>query len=282
MYLCENELIRYIKQLLIALICACFLVACGSLPKPFKVTSDTSVSLLGAIIEAQPVVAVGPILGFDTRTSKEINVYLRETFSSHGVIVQSQRSQSSSFTITVILDSHGMVIWQLLDSDRVVVLRFAEQPFVSNARVVNGVNLVVKRIAEFLSRYSGTGDYQSPTIAVMPIDGGLADEGSSLLIAMQRELSFRGYQSFASVFNAEYILLGSIIVADLNTIERELVIYIDWTVILPDGTRLGVVTQKNIISRRDIDEKWGNLAQVIAKNAANGVVQLIERYNSVR
>lgn len=280
MYLCRTKPINLIKSLLFIPICLWVLPACGPLPKPFKANSDVSVALLGTIMEAHQVVLVGPILGFNEEISKEIELNLHPALAIYGIASKKQNPQPSSFVITVVLDSSRMMMWKLLDSERVIVLQFEKQPFVSKNDVIYGIDQVVRRVALYFAQQRGSRDSHGPRISVMPIDGAPTGDKGLLLTDMQLELSQNGYRSFGSIYDADYILLGSINITDFNSIEKRHMVYIDWTVILPDGTRVGSVTQENDVWRHDIQEKWGNITRSIAKSSVPGVVQLLKQYNS--
>jgi len=58
-------------------------------------------------------------------------------------------------------------------------------------------------------------------------------------------------------------------------------ITVDWTVLTPDGTRVGTVSQSNVVPRGELDGAWVELAQVVAVNGAHGVVSLLTRIGVV-
>ncbi len=71
-------------------------------------------------------------------------------------------------------------------------------------------------------------------------------------------------------------MLGSVHVTSAKLVGQESV-KVDWTVLAPDGARLGTVSQSNNVLAGTIDEHWGGVARIVAENGAEGVIAMLTR-----
>jgi len=119
------------------------------------------------------------------------------------------------------------------------------------------------------------------TLSVPPVDGAPGDGRASLSRAMRRALAAHGLESTKSLENADFIVLGSVYVADMTDSSGQQSIAIDWTVMSPDGERIGTVNQSNAIQKGTLDGAWGPVAHAVADNGANGIVAMLERVGAI-
>ena len=114
-------------------------------------------------------------------------------------------------------------------------------------------------------------------MVVRPVDGAPGDGRHSLTQAMRRALAQSGFKSAESLENASFIVLGSVYVADAPDSNLQQSITVDWTVLTPDGARIGTVSQSNVLPAGALDGAWGGVARVVAKNGAQGIVAMLAR-----
>jgi len=113
-----------------------------------------------------------------------------------------------------------------------------------------------------------------PPIAVMPVDGAPGDGREALTRAMARSLKQAGHPVTEDFDAAALILAGSVYVAP-NGAGQEAVT-IEWSLMHPDGRRLGTISQENTIPAGTLDGAWGPVAGAIAAGGADGIVALVQ------
>ncbi|MBT6440877.1 MAG: hypothetical protein HOK61_00495 [Alphaproteobacteria bacterium] len=113
-----------------------------------------------------------------------------------------------------------------------------------------------------------------PPIAVMPVDGAPGDGREALTRAMIRSLAQAGHPVTEDFDAAALILAGSVYVAP-NGAGQEAVT-IEWSLMHPDGRRLGTISQENTIPAGTLDGAWGPVADAIAAGGADGIVALVQ------
>ena len=72
-----------------------------------------------------------------------------------------------------------------------------------------------------------------------------------------------------------YVVLGAVHV-DSGPTPQQQTVQIDWTVILPDGRRVGSVRQQNNVETGRLGRTWGTIATAAAYGGPDGVVSLLE------
>ncbi len=113
-----------------------------------------------------------------------------------------------------------------------------------------------------------------PVTAIVPaVTGAPGDGGSSLTLAIQRELSKHG-MSLANTPDARsYKVEGKVALG--ATKDGKQPIQIDWNVLDPSGKKLGTVSQKNEVPQGSLDGAWGKTADAAAAAAAQGIIKLL-------
>ena len=112
-------------------------------------------------------------------------------------------------------------------------------------------------------------------VVVYRVDGAPGDGAVALQRGMRRALRTRGIPVAGNIADDTYIVLGAVHIDGGPTPERETV-EIDWTVIRPDGRRVGSVRQRNSVETGRLDGAWGTIATAAADGGADGVASLLE------
>ena len=118
-------------------------------------------------------------------------------------------------------------------------------------------------------------------LAVRPVDDAPGDGRYSLARAMRRALAGYGLRAAESLENAAYIVLGSVQVREAAQSSAHQSILVDWTVLTPDGARIGTVNQSNVLPKGALDGAWGPLARAVAEAGAAGVMDMLDRIGAL-
>lgn len=112
-----------------------------------------------------------------------------------------------------------------------------------------------------------------PDIAALPGDG-----GKSLPLALRRALNVAGL-SLAEKDDPRAIrIVGQVVVSDLDAANQ--LVRLNWRVLRPDGVEIGAVDQSNPVPRGRLDANWGEIAYSAATGAAEGIIPLLQDYQS--
>ena len=110
---------------------------------------------------------------------------------------------------------------------------------------------------------------------MMPaVNGAPGDGGTSLPVALQRELAKSGVAVSDRSAPGAYRIEGRVAIGQGK--EGRQPIQIDWTVKDGQGNRLGTVSQKNEIEAGSLDGEWGQTADMAAAAAAQGIIKLMQ------
>lgn len=112
-------------------------------------------------------------------------------------------------------------------------------------------------------------------VVVYRVDGAPGDGAVALQRGMRRALRTRGIPVVGNITDDTYVVLGAVHIDGGPTPGRETV-EIDWTVIRPDGQRVGSVRQRNSVEIGRLDGAWGTIAMAAADGGADGVASLLK------
>jgi len=118
----------------------------------------------------------------------------------------------------------------------------------------------------------------APAVALRPIEGAPGDGAESLGRAMRQFLGRAAISVVEETQNPAAIILGRVAVSDVSTQQQE--VRIDWTVLAPDGKRLGTIGQANKIPAGRLNGPWGGIANAVAENAVQGLSDLFDRLSA--
>jgi hypothetical protein len=125
-----------------------------------------------------------------------------------------------------------------------------------------------------ISPTTGSIATSGPITAVVPaVTGAPGDGGSSLTMAIQRELSKHGLSLASTPDARSYKVEGKVAMG--TTKDGKQPIQIDWNVLDPSGKKLGTVSQKNDVPQGSLDGAWGKTADAAAAAAAQGIIKLL-------
>lgn len=109
--------------------------------------------------------------------------------------------------------------------------------------------------------------------AFIDVAGAPGDGKEALENALSNQLLNRGFTVTGTPAAQAYEIQGMVRLFPAGRGEQT--IRIDWTVFGPEGTRLGNVTQTNVIPKGSLDRRWGAAAEAAASAAAQDIMQYI-------
>ena len=145
------------------------------------------------------------------------------------------------------------------------------------ALIVAIAGRAAERIDRLLRRYYDSTIPPQPldAVVVYRIDGAPGDGAVALFRGMQRALRVRRVSIAEKISDDTYVVLGAVYLVDGGNPDEQIV-QIDWTVIRPDGRRVGSVRQQNAVENGRLDGAWGTLAIAAANGGADGIVSLLD------
>jgi hypothetical protein len=260
--------------LLLALACAWALAACGQLPRPFQPEDKPLPDIAEAEVEARAGVFVAPLPGED---SERLTGALVAALQAADVAASRHARNRASHRISARLGESGSLRWSLVAPGGETLLAFNEAPGAES------IGRVAQMFALFLNPEPPPPPEQArPALAVPPVDGAPGDGRLALALAMRQALAAEGFPTDHAVVEAAYLVLGSVHVEKVANSAAEERVSVDWTVLGPDGARLGTVSQSNQVAAGTLDGTWGAVARVVAQNGAQGVVALLARLGALQ
>jgi len=258
-------------RFLTILVCAVVLAACGDLPRPFQPAEKALPEILEEALGPRAGVFVEPVPETPEADSARLTENLVQALRALGVAAGRHASNRASYRILAQPGAAGVMRWSLAAPGGEIVFHFDDQGAGDRAAIV------ARRFAAILNPATPAAVNASPSLAVQPVDGAPGDGRHSLTQAMRRALVLSGFESAISLESASFIVLGSVYVVDSPDSNLHQSITVDWTVLSPDGARIGTVSQSNVLPRGALDGAWGEVARVVAENGAQGIVAMLAR-----
>ena len=124
------------------------------------------------------------------------------------------------------------------------------------------------------STVTGSIDRAGSLSARVPnVTGAPGDGSSALRNALQKELSRGGIALADTPSPQTYTVEGKVVMGAGKDGKQP--ITIDWSVVDPEGKKLGTVSQKNEVPQGSLDGTWGKTADAAAAAAAQGILKLL-------
>lgn len=268
----------------------CFLLAgaCGQLPRPFQSEPGSRNDLLvledrAGILVAAPA---GDLPADPDRLAQAMAARLRKL----NVPATTDAVNGESRYL------HGwaagapgelVVEWELWELDGRLIGAYTQRRRLAAAPPKDGIALIEALAADAAPRIAAL--VQAPPVAearipgfpgarlvVPPLGAGPGDSVRSLAPALRAELAAAGLPVSARQSPSDILVLGEIVLEPAREGGQE--VAIAWSVVRA-GSReeLGRVEQRNRVPAGSLDGPWGHVARDIARAAAQGVIDLLER-----
>jgi hypothetical protein len=266
----------------VAALLALILGACQPLPQPFRLdTSERQANRLLDLPTALGIV-VRPVAGLPAPIDRIVAEAVAAAIRDAGVPASLDAGNRGSSVLTGAATlSPGLVdtTWQLVSwqGEQGATPRATIAVDTEGRMVRADLQRAAREIAAAVAGAApaapvATGD---PTgIAVARIDGAPGDGRVALKAALEAVLRLNRVRVLEASSPESALILGDIRLGQREG-ERQ-PITIRWVLMLPDGTEIGSIEQRNAIRPGQLDGRWGELALTIAEAAWEGVAALIE------
>jgi hypothetical protein len=257
-------------------VCAILLVACGPLPRPFQPAEKAPPDVLEQALGARAGVFVEPVPGLLEADSERLTEALVQALRARDVAAGRRASNRASYRISARRGATDRMTWSLAEPDGDIIYRFEDRGATRRAE------LVAERFAVILTPAAPQEAGGGLSLAVRPVDGAPGDGRLALPQAMRRALAASGLNLAESISAASHIVLGSVYVLAAPDSDREQSVTVDWTVLVPDGARVGTVSQSNTVPAGSLNGAWGSVARAVAENGAQGIVAMLVRVGALK
>lgn len=276
---------------------AAMISACQPLSRPFQPESKT-VALEG-YLEPGPrtgLVVTSPS-GLPEQSSNRFAVLLAASLRDRGIAASTGTPKRARYQLHGSIEleddpfaapEDGVTValyWKLLDLQGDVAGIATQKETITpaawrdlvEATMVSIVGRAAPRIERLLDGYGDSPIPPQPleAVVVYRVDGAPGDGGEALLHGMQRALRMKRVPVVDGITEDTYVVLGAVHI-DSGPSPQQQIVQIDWTVIRPDGRRIGSVCQQNAVETGRLDRTWGTIATAVAYGGADGVVSLLE------
>ncbi len=282
-----------LRLFLLAVLCAVGLTACGDYPTPFKGRPGAEAERL-----AQPTAPLLVVIPPDaTSMPRDARAMLAEDLAKalqeHEVPAVSNHPVASAWQLVTRLEARGntvVPIFAIVDNTGKSHGTAEGAPASADAWVVSSPDMMQRvavdaapKIIDLLVSIRITRDManpnsmlnRAPRAVVADVTGAPGDGNEALTRLVREHLKGYGVLVVADRTGADFLVTGSVKVTPIpNKKDR---VEIVWTVSLPNGDERGKVVQLNEIPGGTLSHYWGEVAVVVATEAASGLNDVINR-----
>jgi len=273
-----------------AVLLALAAAGCGPLPQPFRGNPGRTARRLARppayrIAVTEP--ADARLLEADARILVESLV---EALAAQDLLVVSGPGLPLDWRLSLLTEWQGGIVlprFILRDADGRLLGEVTARPMPGRDWVEGGppvLRAVTAAVAPAIADLAAardaerrTGDATTaggpPIIRLLPVTGAPGDGNRSLTARMRERLTALGLRVQDGAEGAAFALSGQVTLAPVSRTQQR--IEIVWTVSRRDGEDLGRVLQLNEIPAGSLNGLWGDVALVVAEEAAGGVRDVI-------
>ncbi len=269
---------------LAVLLIAGLLTGCGMIPRPFQPEAKIAPETINQRLGARAGIVVRAVRGVPSTISDYLVDSLVAKLQANNVPASARFSNRASMTLAGEADTAPAAVrWLLTDANGAIVLEFAQaspQATWQEVTVLDAAALAdgaAARIAGHLQPpelAQGTGRGWPPVV-VWAVEGAPGDGDRTLAAAMRRALLREGVAVNDALGDETYLVIGSVHVEPPRWGEER--VEIAWTMMGPDGARVGTVTQDNTVPEGALDGPWGPVARAVADAGTPAIIAMLER-----
>lgn len=272
---------------IVALCVVLFLVACGPLPRPFQPSEKSPPDAASLTFDARAGILVLPASDVPPAFAEALAQRTAQALQDHHIPASDRYANRASYRLAAEASGQDRLTWTLSAPGGAVVLGFEQAidaaawsqaaPSTLDPLAEEAATL----IAALVEPEPAQAEMPTPgsTLAVQLVDGAPGDGRYSLAAAMRSALRRRGIAVDDALDGAAFVLLGSVYVEDAGPDEEA--VAIEWTVMVPDGSRLGTVSQSNVVPAGVLDGNWGPVAAAVADDGAEGIVAMLSELGAL-
>jgi hypothetical protein len=265
------------------------LAACGPVPRPFQPVDKAAPDPVTPSLGARAGILVRPVDGMAPGLAATLSRHLVAALWARDIPASARYGNRASLVLTARAaepDAPSPVLqWTLRGADGFELAAF-DDPAADDGRDrtlmdENAVEALAGRVAARIVAIvepsttpdSPAGTAKWPPVVLWSVDGAPGDAGRSLSIAMRRALERSGVKLASEISDGAYVLVGSVHIEPAG--QNGALVEIAWTLLRPDGERVGTVSQSNKVPADVVKGPWGPLATVVAQNGVEGVIALL-------
>jgi hypothetical protein len=173
-----------------------------------------------------------------------------------------------------LFDPNGDIAGSVIQEELVSAATWGDFSDVTVMSIVDGAAPIIEHLLD------GYGDTPLPlqpleAVVVYRVDGAPGDGETTLLQGMRRALMMQQIPVVNGITEDTYVVLGAVHIDD-GPSNNQQIVQIDWTVIRPDGRRVGSIRQLNSVVAGKLDGAWGAIATAVTYRGANGIISLFK------
>ena len=271
------------------------LSGCGPLPRPFAADDKTLTSLQALAVQQQVVVLpLQADLPPDSRARAAdvlAQSLARRTIpaTAAGDAGRSRRLSGRAIVQRLSFrEDEVLLYWELVEPTGRRIGTYAQRNILPHgvwqAGLPEGIDPVMKEAAGPISdllrppavEQAPIPGFPDAKVVLLPMDALPGDGPRSLYSALARELAAEGIPLSQTIEDEDLLVFGDVELGpDRNGVQA---IKIVWYVIrAADSVELGQISQGNRVPTGALNGPWGPTANAIAKGAASGILQLLDK-----
>jgi len=262
-----------------ALLIAASLSGCGSLPRPFQPEHKASPQAVAGQLGSRAGVLIRAVPGLESAVSSDLAAKIATALHQREILAVTEGANRASYSLEGRLQDteRRTVAWQLVDATGRAQLAF-ETAAPNGTEDTTLIAEVADRVAAYFLPPVARAD-QPDRVVVLLVDGAPGDGGHALAASMRQSLVAAGVPVSESIVDDAYLVLGSVFTSPLGETEQE--VEITWTLMRPDGSRVGTVDQRNTVPVGALDGRWGPVARFVGDFGAQGIVAMLDRLKTI-
>ncbi len=271
------------------LLCLVALAGCGGLPRPFEGHPGATATRLAEPPPARLAIPLPRDIFLAADAAAELSQAIADGLLAEEVPILAGAPQTGDWRLTIGTETRGSEIvplYRVFDAageQRGLTegLPLPADQWVHNPPLRRIAGEAVPRIAALLTRIEAQRRLsdpdslvnRAPRIAFTGVTGAPGDGNISLARAMRAELVKAGEELAPATTRADFTLTGTVTITSApGNLQR---VEIDWRVTDAKGAEAGRVVQLNEVPAGMLAIAWGDVAYVVAQEAAGGVHDVI-------
>lgn len=114
-----------------------------------------------------------------------------------------------------------------------------------------------------------------PGVRILPVAGAPGAGNRQLAYALRRHLAAFGHEIVEDAGQQDIVVRGTVAVSPPSNGRQQATL--DWRVLDHEGKEVGKIMQSNPVAAGSLDGSWGEIADIAARGAAEGIDALIRR-----
>ena len=270
------------------------LSACGDLPEPFLGNPGATARRLA--MPAAPMLAVPPPAKalLDPRATEDFAELLVSNLQKQEVPTLAREPHKTDWRLAVTAERK---------SDQVIARYAVQDPSGHEQGALNGSPInasawtagetkalaqaaqdAVPKIVALMMSIRATRDKADPNslvnrvakLYVPEVTGAPGDGDAALTREIRAKLAQAGPLVQLTPSEADFRVKGTVVVTPLPKGQQQ--VEIAWTVTRPSGAVTGKVSQLNAVPAGSLDHYWGDVAVMVAQEAAGGIDRVVEQF----